>query len=1458
MRIRLLIFSLLFSIVGWSQFNISAGSTNYTQDFNTLTAGAWADNTTLSGWYARTDATASIATYAANTGTTTGAALYAFGVGATNPLTDRALGYSPSNAYTGAAGVGKGYLGWRLRNNTGSTISSITVTWTGEQWRRENNATAHSMSLFYQTATTVNSLTTGTWIAAPSSFTTPITGAVAGVALDGNANANRTANITVTITVTIVPGDEIMLRWEDLNDAGNDHYMAVDDVTVNATLASIPEINIQGNLATINDGDVTPALADDTDFGTTTTSTNVAKTYTIQNTGTADLSVTNVAMTTGSVFTVGGITLPATIPAGGSTTFTVTFNSPATGTFTDTVVVTSNDTDEATYNYDVTANIPSGSSPEINIQGNSTTIADGDITPAVGDDTDFGTTTTSTNVVKTYTIQNTGTANLSVTNVAMTTGSVFTVGGITLPATILPGNATTFTVTFNSASTGAFTDTVEVTNDDADEATYNYNVTANIPAPAPEINLQGNSTTIVDGDLTPSVADDTSFGSTIVSTNIVRTFTIQNTGSANLNVSAIAMTTGTRFTVGGITLPAVVASGGSTTFTVTFNSATVGTFNDIVTVTSDDADETAYDFAVTGTATPAPCGDLFISEYIEGSASNRVIEIYNPTASTITLTGNYDVSMFVNGSSTPTVIGLTGSIAAYGTHVLCHTSANTSILAVAQQTSGTLTFNGDDAIALRKATVVIDAIGQIGVDPGTQWVTGGVSTLDQTLVRNSTVQAGDSNGSNAFDPSVEWTTNPIDTFANLGSHVSTCSPPTPEMNVQGNAVSIADGDVTPATGDFTDFGSALSPTGTVVRTFTIQNLGTGSLNVGAITISGTNAADFIVTVLPASTVAASASTTFQVTFQPSGLGVRSAAISIVNDDTNENPYNFNIQGTGVLCADTTTWNGTAWSNGIPNLTKEAVLTGNYSTSVTTPSFVCCSLVVNVGATLTIASNDYIEINNNVTNNGAITIQDGGSLIQMSNTGTYSGTGTNSMVRVASNLKLFDYVYWSSPLTSAPFTSIPNSRYYEWDADVVNPAGFGEGNWVATADANMVPGKGYIFRVPNADPTQTVTFSGSLFNNGIVNKTVNKGTITAPFAGTNTTITEFDDNWNLVGNPYPSAIDTQTFATDNNAVLEDGTVYLWRHLNAPVQSTSPYYSTFTYNYTTTDYVKHNGTASIPGGAFDGKIASGQAFFVKMKESLGSNSANLEFKNGQRSSAHNNSQFFRTGAGQTEKHRIWLDLISPDQSVKTQVVAYVEGATNEDDFYFDSKSSYKSGFGFHSVNNNVIFDIQARALPFADNDLVPLGVQLPTAGTYTIAIGQTDGVFANRSNKIYLEDRTNNTIHDLTMSPYQFTAAQGIINDRFVLRYTDNRLNNDDFESLNNSVKVFGRNNAIAISSGIESIASYEVYNVLGQSIASKNKIDRQEIEVTSVQRNNQTLIVKVNLKNGHTVTKKILF
>ncbi len=127
--------------------------------------------------------------------------------------------------------------------------------------------------------------------------------------------------------------------------------------------------------------------------------------------------------------------------------------------------------------------------------------------------------------------------------------------------------------------------------------------------------------------------------------------------------------------------------------------------------------------------------------------------------------------------------------------------------------------------------------------------------------------------------------------------------PQQEMDVLGNAVSIADGDTTPSLIDDTDFGYTDVATGTDEKTFTIENLGgVNTLNLIGVSpyvvIGGAHAADFSVTTIPSSSIPALSSTTFAITFNPSAAGLRTATVTILNNDSDENPYNFNIQGTG--------------------------------------------------------------------------------------------------------------------------------------------------------------------------------------------------------------------------------------------------------------------------------------------------------------------------------------------------------------------------------------------------------------------------------------------------------------------------------------------------------------------------------------------------------------------------------
>ena len=181
--------------------------------------------------------------------------------------------------------------------------------------------------------------------------------------------------------------------------------------------------------------------------------------------------------------------------------------------------------------------------------------------------------------------------------------------------------------------------------------------------------------------------------------------------------------------------------------------------------------------------------DLFISEYVEGSGLNKAIEIFNGTDTAIDLAaGGYSLVFYFNGSESPgTTIALTGTLAAGDVFVVADDGADVAILAETDLTSAANFFSGDDAVVLLKAGVPLDVIGQIGIDPGSEWGTGDVSTGDNTLRRKAEVTRGDPDGSNAFDPSVEWDGFSQNTFGGLGCHLECLEPPAPTMGTCGDS-----------------------------------------------------------------------------------------------------------------------------------------------------------------------------------------------------------------------------------------------------------------------------------------------------------------------------------------------------------------------------------------------------------------------------------------------------------------------------------------------------------------------------------------------------------------------------------------------------------------------------------------------------------------------------------------------
>ncbi len=177
--------------------------------------------------------------------------------------------------------------------------------------------------------------------------------------------------------------------------------------------------------------------------------------------------------------------------------------------------------------------------------------------------------------------------------------------------------------------------------------------------------------------------------------------------------------------------------------------ASAGTFNVLLTLVNSAGQTATQTGAVTVTAvavtppvTPPGTRELFFSEYIEGGAS-----------------------------TTSFVFPLSGSLAPGQVLVLLNSKATAPFLVAGSVPADTVVnFNGDDAVTLEKSGMVIDRIGQLGVDPGTEWSGNGISTLNRTLRRKPDFTSGDNNAAAVFDPSLQWDGFAQDTSDGLGAH----------------------------------------------------------------------------------------------------------------------------------------------------------------------------------------------------------------------------------------------------------------------------------------------------------------------------------------------------------------------------------------------------------------------------------------------------------------------------------------------------------------------------------------------------------------------------------------------------------------------------------------------------------------------------------------------------------------
>lgn len=493
---------------------------------------------------------------------------------------------------------------------------------------------------------------------------------------------------------------------------------------------------------------------------------------------------------------------------------------------------------------------------EINVFSSyGTNLADGDTTPTTDKGTLFGSVNTGSFLTSEFIIMNTG-------NVALTLGtptfsgtnaSEFTV--LTSPGTsIAAGSTATMVIKFLPTAitpSATRTATISFTNNDADENPFNFSLQGTATAPA--ITVTGGPSTptnIPNNDATPSTAKGSDFGTQVAAGSVTKTFTITNSGTGLLTITGVTLSGAHASDFSVVKSPSTtVAVGASTTFSIKFDPSSGTVRNATVNIACDAA---AFKFDIKGSNDTSTAAD---------------ISIYSSTPT--------EVPMYAAASST------------YNTDFGSVNTLDTPV-------TKTFTIKNDSATLLQTLTGVSVSV------TGT-----GFSVSSTTILLGAIGPGGSATFNIQFDPTTTGTVTGIVTVAssdaNEGSYsfYVTGTGTNPEFDLYGGdapTLMIDNGAVaTYGTTYGTNFGTQNSTTGYLTRTYTLKNTGNGPLVISS--VSNSNTTDYSISAI-ASPIAAGASTTFTITFNPAATGTKTAIITINNNDPSESAFKINLTGSG--------------------------------------------------------------------------------------------------------------------------------------------------------------------------------------------------------------------------------------------------------------------------------------------------------------------------------------------------------------------------------------------------------------------------------------------------------------------------------------------------------------------------------------------------------------------------------
>ena len=1106
---------------------------------------------------------------------------------------------------------------------------------------------------------------------------------------------------------------------------------------------------------------------------------------------------------------------------------------------------------------DYIINIARPTGAEIHVEGNNNTILNGDITTSGLNNTSFGTTNIGNTILKTFTIESIGAATLNLTGspdiqITGAHASDFVVTTQPTNSNLTGGQQTDFVITFTPSGSDIRTASVEIATNDSDENPFTFAIQGTGECNAATYELSPSS-----GPAGTIVTVTTTSGSNADYTTAL----YDGTAATVTNISS---------SVFQIRIPDNAISGN-----ISFNDVTGCTRYLPFTVISSDI--TSCD------GLGVLPSDIFISEVTDRDSSvdgHSYVELYNGTGAAVDIS-NYSIEVHSNGNSF--VAGYinipNGTTLADGdTYVVSFGTGSNNVDPVSQNdyfSSNTTGINDNDHLILNDGSTDIDLWGDTSGDP----FTGGVGTSYDGTTPNGSDYTYRRNYSGTTLPSMTW--DPADwtlitplNYSDIGNYDFST----------GEAPSVT---LQPADANFEcEFSASFTITG---------NEGydePGDTQELAYQWYFTAPGDSTWTeILPGNTnYSGQQSATLTIT-DTNGLDGYQYYCQL-REDTATCYKASNAASLEVL---TSTWNGT-WSE-TPTIDSYVTIDASYDTGVggAQTSFEACSCEITVGNELIIADNTYVKVDNNLVVDGSIVVQPYGAFVQVNNAGTVTGNVLSDKTKVQVYKKTpllesrHEYVYWSAPVfgeTIADGLAEANTgrryaylgqNFLDATAETNNNGATVAGqddiddngdDWLYVNGATiMQPGVGYAATQNNFAPFPTqidYIFEGP-FNNGIYNIPIYRNDSE-----------NNDNNWNLVGNPYPSAVDADAFLASNAAVGEatgalSGAIFLWSH-DTPASDTTN--GNQNQNYAQSDYAIINASGETAGG--DGIdpnrfIPSGQSFFVTMDDAATASvhsgdvkTANVVFNNSMRVNG-NNDQFFR-GTNTNENNKVWLNFNTDNGAFNQILMAYVPGATDTDDgMYYDVQRNVSTEVNAAIYSRLQTSDSRQFVIQGKDpnsltlNEVIPLSftsaINEPTL--YTISIYKLQGAFMTE-NAIYIKDKLANTTHNLKNSDYTFTSEAGDFNERFEIVFMPTTLSIDDNSIGSNEVTITElQNGDVKISVGdVHTIKHVAIIDITGRLVY--NLRGNHATEIYDLSKLSQAAyIAKITLSNGQVITKKAI-